>query len=105
MSFRFNNSSSAQNFMLLFSVVWSGAFLIVTIVMSFFPDVRTALFYIRFGLRIVPSYAFGETLVNIMLKDSTMVHTNPLGVWDMEVGQYAEMQKRETWAVSSAEIP
>jgi ATP-binding cassette subfamily A (ABC1) protein 3 len=80
-SFCFTESTSAQNTMLLFYIFSGALLLIATIVMGFISSTMTAVYYIKFFCRLIPSYCFGESIANIIARGT-------LDVFDITVLGY-----------------
>jgi ATP-binding cassette subfamily A (ABC1) protein 3 len=85
LSFLFTSSTSAQNGLLLLSILGGAMLLVVSVVLTILEATRPYVYYAKFGFRLLPMYSFGECLMNIMLKDSGLVFQRPRDLNDVEV--------------------
>ena len=84
-SFFFEESTSAQNSMLLFYIFVGALVLIATIVLSIISSTKAAAWHIKFVCRLVPSYCFGECIANIIVRTSVTAFGTSRELFDMEV--------------------
>jgi ATP-binding cassette subfamily A (ABC1) protein 3 len=106
-SFLFKNHTTAQNMMLLFYILTGSLLLIVTWVMQQLPATAPIISGLQYIFRLIPSYAFGECMLEITLRNSTTANNGKQkDIFDMEVGQEQERHTLASLATGTArEIP
>eukprot|EP01006_Ploeotia_vitrea_P052557 TRINITY_DN67703_c4_g1_i7.p1 TRINITY_DN67703_c4_g1~~TRINITY_DN67703_c4_g1_i7.p1 ORF type:complete len:613 (-),score=314.03 TRINITY_DN67703_c4_g1_i7:62-1711(-) len=84
-SFLFKSHSSAQNAMLMVYIMTGAILLIVSVILDIIESTRDANRVLKYFYRLIPSYCFGEALVNEIVRDAASVFGEVKGVWDMEI--------------------
>jgi hypothetical protein len=84
-SFLFTESTSAQNTMLLFYIFTGALLLIALIVMSIISSTQQAAKALNYIVRLIPSYAFGETIANIIVRGSSTAFGSAQSLWGMDI--------------------
>jgi len=87
-SFLFTNSTTAQNTMLLFYIFTGALLLIATIVLSLISSTKNIAYYLKFFLRCLPSYSFGEAIANLITRSSPTAWGAPKDIFDFEIMGY-----------------
>jgi len=72
-SFLFKNASTAQSIMLMVYIFTGCILLIASIIMDIIPSTKDVNDDLKFVYRLVPSFAFGESVINLMTRDSVIV--------------------------------
>ncbi len=68
-SFAFTESTSAQNSMLLFYIFAGALLLIAMLVLGIIESTKHIAYHLKFVCRLIPSYAFGECIANIIIRE------------------------------------
>ena len=85
-SFMFRNDTSAQNLMLVLFIVTGAVLLIASLALDQTTDSMIRINNkLKYFYRIFPSYAFGESIANLMLRSSIYFNPVPLHQYDMDV--------------------
>ena len=84
-SFLFKKASTAQNIMLMVYIFSGAILLIASIVMDIIPSTKGINRKMKYFYRIVPSYAFGECLINLMTRDSIIIWTRKRNALDFDI--------------------
>lgn len=72
-SFFFKNPSSAQSIMLMVYIFTGAILLIASIIMSAIQSTKHVNEQLRYVYRLVPTYSFGEIIVNLMTRDTVLI--------------------------------
>mmetsp|Transcript_7608 Transcript_7608/g.12112 ORF Transcript_7608/g.12112 Transcript_7608/m.12112 type:complete len:1794 (-) Transcript_7608:303-5684(-) len=72
-SFMFKNPSSAQSIMLMVYIFTGCILLIASIIMGIIPSTVDVNDKMKYVYRLVPSFSFGESVINLMTRDSIIV--------------------------------
>jgi ABC-type Na+ transport system ATPase subunit NatA len=84
-SFLFKSHTGAQNTMLLFFIITGAAFLVALIILRIISSTKRIAEILSWIVRLLPSYAFAESIAFIMIRSSPTAFGRPASLWDMEV--------------------
>ncbi|GAB5359398.1 hypothetical protein AAMO2058_000540400 [Amorphochlora amoebiformis] len=85
MSFAFTNAPSAQSIMLMLYIFTGCILLIASIIMDIIPTTKSANDKLKYVYRFVPSYSFGECVINLMTRDSVLIWGEHKKAMDWEI--------------------
>lgn len=88
LSFLFTDHNSAQNSSLLFYIFAGALLLIAMIVLQILPSTRDVAAHIVFICRLFPPFCFGESIANIITRESSTAFGAPKPLWDLKIVGY-----------------
>jgi ATP-binding cassette, subfamily A (ABC1), member 3 len=88
LSYAFDNHTSAQNLMLIVYIFAGALLLIGSVVLDIIDTTQDINKVFKFVYRVLPSFAFGEVMVNTIIRDAAVAFGEPRSPWDIEVSGY-----------------
>jgi ATP-binding cassette subfamily A (ABC1) protein 3 len=88
LSFLFRNSASAQNFMLLLYIFTGGVLNVISLILDSIPKLRATNDALKFVYRLLPNFAFSETVGNLILFTAPTVYGPGNPIWSWQVAGY-----------------
>lgn len=86
--FLFKTHTTAQNLLLLFYILTGAILVIVSVVLDIIPSTRDVNKSLKFIYRFLPNYCFGESLTNLIVRETSVAFGEPKKPWDMEIAGY-----------------